>query len=145
MYMYRRSTLLQVLVAKLKTELDKKEKQMDFLKQLAEEMHSRLEANPSPLVTSTPVPAPIPIPLPSPGLIETSTKEQIGPSLADLEEQYASLQKSFETQRKQLEATRNRVLTSVILGGSCNNFIRVLLLKTGKELQGSTERTNIAR
>lgn len=112
-----------MLVAKLKTELDKKEKQMEFLKQLAEEMHSRLEANPSPLVTSTPVPAPIPIPLPSPGLIESSPKEQIGPSLADLEEQYASLQKTFETQRKQLEATRNRVLTGIFLGASCNNFI----------------------
>ena len=106
---YRRSTLLQVLVAKLKTELDKKEKQMEFLKQLAEEMHSRLEANPSPLVTSTPVPAPIPIPLPSsPALVESSSnKEQVG--LTEMEQQYVSLQKAFDSQRKQLEATRSRV------------------------------------
>ena len=106
---YRRSTLLQVLVAKLKTELDKKEKQMEFLKQLAEEMHSRLEANPSPLVTSTPVPAPIPIPLPSsPALVESSSnKEQVG--LTEMEQQYVSLQKAFDSQRKQLETTRSRV------------------------------------
>ena len=106
---HRRSTLLQVLVAKLKTELDKKEKQMEFLKQLAEEMHSRLEANPSPLVTSTPVPAPIPIPLPSsPALVESSSnKEQVG--LTEMEQQYVSLQKAFDSQRKQLETTRSRV------------------------------------
>lgn len=101
-----------MLVAKLKTELDKKEKQMEFLKQLAEEMHSRIEANSSPLVTSTPVPAPIPIPLPIPGPIETPTKDQPQQqikSVSDLEIQYAQLEKLSETQRKQLDALRSRV------------------------------------
>jgi DNA repair exonuclease SbcCD ATPase subunit len=108
-----------VLVAKLKTELDKKEKQMDFLKQLAEEMHSKLESsgNHPPLVTSTPVPAPISIPLPSPALIESSPpmKEMlIGSSsstisLADLELQYTQLQKTSEGQRKQVDSLRRQV------------------------------------
>ncbi len=108
-----------MLVAKLKTELDKKEKQMDFLKQLAEEMHSRLESsgNHPPLVTSTPVPAPISIPLPSPALIESSPpmKEMlIGSSnstisLTDLELQYTQLQKTSEGQRKHVESLRRQL------------------------------------
>ncbi|KAI9553228.1 hypothetical protein GHT06_021124 [Daphnia sinensis] len=113
----QRSTLLQVLVAKLKTELDKKEKQMDFLKQLAEDMHSRLECavNPPPLVTSTPVPTPITIRLPSPAMIETNpSKRETGSnnsttSLADLELQHSQLQKTSEAQRKQLELLRSQL------------------------------------
>ncbi|XP_057381408.1 centrosomal protein of 290 kDa-like [Daphnia carinata] len=110
----QRSTLLQVLVAKLKTELDKKEKQMDFLKQLAEDMHSRLECavNPPPLVTSTPVPTPITIRLPSPAMIETSpSKRETGSNntLADLELQHTQLQKTSAAQRKQLELLRNQL------------------------------------
>ncbi|KZS07494.1 Uncharacterized protein APZ42_028577 [Daphnia magna] len=113
----QRSTLLQVLVAKLKTELDKKEKQMDFLKQLAEDMHSRLECavNPPPLVTSTPVPTPITIRLPSPALIETNpSKRETGSnnstaSLADLELQHSQLRRTSEAQRKQLDLLRNQL------------------------------------
>lgn len=111
-----------MLVAKLKTELDKKEKQMEFLKQLAEEMHSRIEANSSPLVTSTPVPTPFTIPLPTPGPIESPTKDQPQVNLVDSDnlEQYAQLEKTSQVQRKQLEMLRNRVrefkpLRSVIL------------------------------
>ena len=92
---------------------------MDFLKQLAEEMHSRLECNgnPPPLITSTPVPAPISIPLPSPALIASSPpiKEMmIGSSnstisLADLELQYTQLQKTSEGQRKQVDSLKHQL------------------------------------
>lgn len=82
---------------------------MDFLKQLAEEMHARIEANSSPLVTSTPVPAPIQIPLPSPALIETLPKEKLSPKISDLEYKYSQLQKTADTQAKQLELSRTKV------------------------------------
>lgn len=106
-----------MLVAKLKTELDKKEKQMDFLKQLAEEMHNRLECvNPAPLITSTPVPTPITIRLPSSAMIETnpskretSTVPDNTTSLSDLELQHTQLQKTCEAQQKQLGLLKSQL------------------------------------
>ena len=102
-----------MLVAKLKTELDKKEKQMDFLKRLAEELNARIneaqqQQSSNPLTTSTPVPESIitAIPLPTNPPINDETLSQ---NLADLELRHAALEKDFQTQRKQLESIQSRV------------------------------------
>ena len=104
--------MLQVLVAKLKNELDKKEQQMDFVKKLAEEMHSRMEKqDQQPLVTSTPVPVPNTIPLPSPAPIigENDQMDHLKQSLAEFEFLNSQLEKTTDSLRKQLEQTKNRV------------------------------------
>lgn len=84
---------------------------MDFLKQLAEEMHAKLdEANP--LVTSTPVPpTAISITLPTPAPIEQVVHQQeMSDSTADMEQQFTQLEKTADVLRKQLDASRSRVI-----------------------------------
>ena len=103
---------MQVLVAKLKNELDKKEQQMDFVKKLAEEMHSRMEKqDQQPLVTSTPVPVPnnIPLPTPAPIIGENDQMNELKQSLAEAELVNSQLEKTTDSLRKQLEQTKNRV------------------------------------
>lgn len=117
--------MLQVLVAKLKTELDKKEKQMEFLKRVAEELHARLDSS-KPLTTSTPVPTPTTIPLPTPGPINSSPtssptsppNDELTQNLADLELRHAQLEKDFQSQRKQLDSIQSRVRYSILHIGS---------------------------
>lgn len=105
-----------MLVAKLKTELDRKEKQMELLKEMAEEMNTRLEmnGNQAPLVTSTPIPAHNAIPIPSPAPVESpsSNEDEVSKNLAELEQRHAQLEKAAENQRKLLESSHNRVLSA---------------------------------
>jgi len=97
-----------VLVAKLKTELDKKEKQMEYLKRLAEELHSRIDSNnqkqPEPLSTSTPVPTVTETQQPS-----SPQHDQLSQSLADLELRHCQLEKDFQGQRKKLDSIQSQV------------------------------------
>lgn len=106
-----------MLVSKLKNELDKKEQQMDFVKKLAEEMHSRMEKqDQQPLVTSTPVPIQnnIPFPTPAPIISENDQMDQLKKSLTEFELLNSQLEKTTESLRKQLEQTKNRVCIEVL-------------------------------
>ena len=102
-YDKQRSTLLHVLVTKLKTELDKKEKQMEFLKHVAQELHSRISCDDKSSSSNE-----------SPILDPTDNDEviKLEEMINSLKQEIVQLEKTVDNQKKQMQSRQAEVFVS---------------------------------
>lgn len=115
-YDRQRNTLLHVVVTKLKTELDKKEKQMDLLKHIAQQLQARIEdriGNDSDVsCDSCGSSAQDPNSTQDSG-VEPATDEEstarLELTVADLRHQNTLLQTAINDQKRQLEQLQSEV------------------------------------
>lgn len=108
-YERQRSTLLHVLVAKLKEELDRKEKQMNVLKLVTEELHSQMDNKCKNKINK-------PVATQSTSPVHSEETIKLNEKLADFEMENGKLVKINDSLKNQLEANRSQVITCSMMG-----------------------------